>query len=393
MADHPDVSDTREVADVAIIGAGVIGCSVAFHLTRLGCRNVLLIDKEPLPGSGSTSKANGGIRAQFTTDVNIAMSLASMDILDALADEIGEPPVYRKAGYLFLTSDPGRFSAMKTAAAFQRARGVSVEVLDAEGVRAKAPYAAGEIAGGTFGARDGFIDAGALTNFFLREATRAGVRTRYGAEVTAIVRDGSGTFRLTTTAGALRASAVVDAAGPFAGRVAALVGADVPVVPVRRHILISGPCKSLPPVIPMTIDADTGVLIRREGNRVLIAYSNPDEPPGFNSAFDPDFPLRIAEHVDARFPAVGEAGLDIRRSWAGLYEVTPDHHAVIGPVSGVPGFFVVAGFSGHGIMHAPAAGRAAAEMLVGGRSESIDVSALSLERFARGEAIHETMVL
>jgi len=151
MSDH---------ADVAIIGAGVIGCSVAFHLARRGCTNVLLIDKEPLPGSGSTSKANGGIRAQFTTDVNIAMSLASMDILDGLADEIGEPPVYRKAGYLFLTSDPARLSAMTTAVAFQKARGVSVEVLDAEEVRAKAPYAAGEIAGGTFGPRDGFIDPG-----------------------------------------------------------------------------------------------------------------------------------------------------------------------------------------------------------------------------------------
>ncbi|MEO8586303.1 MAG: FAD-dependent oxidoreductase [Acidobacteriota bacterium] len=386
-------ADRVAVADVAIIGAGVIGCSVAFHLARLGCTNVLLIDKEPLPGSGSTSKANGGIRAQFTTDINIAMSLASMDILDALEDEIGEPPVYRKAGYLFLTGDQARFSAMTTAAAFQEARGVSVEVLDAAEVRARAPYAAGEIAGGTFGPRDGFIDPGALTNFFLREATRAGVRTRYGAHVTAIDRDGSGAFRLTTAAGDFRASTVVDAAGPFAGRVAALLGVDVPVVPVRRHLLLSGPCPALPPEIPMTIDADTGVLIRREGSRVLIAYSNPDEPPGFNFAFDPEFPLRMAAQLDARFPAVGDAGLDIKRSWAGLYEVTPDHHAILGPVAGVPGFLVVAGFSGHGIMHAPAAGRAAAEMLLRGRSESVDVAGLSLERFARGEAIHETMVL
>ena len=384
---------SSDSADIAVVGAGVIGCSVAFHLARLGCKNVLLIEKEPLPGSGSTSKANGGIRAQFTTEVNIAMSLASMDILDALADEIGEPPLYRKAGYLFLTGDPARFAAMAAAAVFQRARGVSVEVLDVEAVRAKAPYAAGEIAGGTFGPRDGFIDPGALTNFFLREATRAGVRVRYAAEVTAIDRDGTGAFRLTTTAGEVRAPAVVDAAGPFAGRVAALAGIDVPVVPVRRHLLISGPCTALPPVIPMTIDADTGVLIRREGSRVLIAYSNPDEPPGFNLAFDPDFPLRIAAALDARFPAVGEAGLDMKRSWAGLYEVTPDHHAILGGVAGVPGFLVAAGFSGHGIMHAPAAGRAAAEMLVRGRSESTDVSALSLERFARGEGIHESMVL
>jgi sarcosine oxidase subunit beta len=384
MADH---------ADVAIIGAGIIGCSVAFHLARLGGRGAVLIEKEPLPGSGSTSKANGGIRAQFTTEINIAMSLASMDILDSLADEIGEPPLYRKAGYLFLTDDARRLSAMSEAASFQRARGVLVEVLDAAGVREKAPYAAGPIVGGTFGPRDGFIDPGGLANFFLREATRAGVTTRYGAEVTAVEREPSGRFRLRTTAGEIQASMVVDAAGPFSARVAAFVGAVLPVVPVRRHLLLTGPCSSLPPMIPMTIDADTGILIRREGNRILIAYSNPDEPPGFNTSFDPDFALRIAEPLDARFPAVGEAGLDSVRSWAGLYEVTPDHHAVIGPVPGVPGFFVVAGFSGHGIMHSPAAGRAVAEMIVRGRCESVDVGPLSIERFARGDLIHETMVL
>ena len=321
------------------------------------------------------------------------MSLASMEILDALAGEIGEPPLYRKAGYLFLTGSPSRFAAMENAAAFQRARGVAVDVLDADGVREKAPYALGPVVGGTFGPRDGFIDPGGLTNYFLREATGAGVQARYGAEVTAIEREASGDLRIRTTAGEITAPVVVDAAGPFSGRVAALLGVDLPVTPVRRHILISGPCPSLPRVIPMTIDADSGVLIRREGDRALIAYSNPDEPAGFNTAFDPDFPLRVAEPLEARFPAVAAAGVDLRRSWAGLYEVTPDHHAVLGPVPGVPGFFVVSGFSGHGVMHAPAAGRALAEMIVRGKSETVDVSALSLQRFARGEAIHETMVL
>jgi len=379
--------------DVAIVGAGVIGCSVAFHLARMGQSDVVLLEKETLPGTGSTSRANGGIRAQFTTDVNIAMSLASMEMLDALEEEIGDPPLYRKAGYLFLTDEPARLSAMKEAAAFQRARGVSVEVLDADGVRERAPYAAGPIVGGTFGARDGFIDPGGLANFFLREATRAGVTAWYGAEVQGIGGDSAGGFRVQTAAGEIRAAVVVDAAGPFSARVAAFVGADLPVAPVRRHLLVSGPCPALPPTIPMTIDADTGVLIRREGNRILIAYSNPDEPAGFNLNFDPDFPLRIAEPLEARFPAVADAGLDTRRRWAGLYEVTPDHHAVIGEVPRVPGFFVASGFSGHGIMHSPAAGRAIGEMILRGQSESVDVAALSIERFARGELIHETMVL
>jgi sarcosine oxidase, subunit beta len=381
-----------ERADVAIIGAGVIGCSVAFQLARLGATRVLLLEKEALPGTGSTSRANGGIRAQFTTGANIAMSLASMDILDALAPEIGEPPMYHKAGYLFLTGDPKKLAAMEAAAAFQRARGVAVEVLDASGVRARAPYAAGPIAGGTFGPRDGFIDPGGLANFFLREAARAGVRTLYGAPVTAIT-PGAGGFALTTGAGEVSAGAVVIAAGAWSGHVAALAGVDVPVEPVRRHIFVSGPCAALPPVIPMTIDADSGVLVRREGNRVAIAWSNADEPPGFNAAFDPDFFLRFAEPLEARFPDVGAAGLDLRKSWSGHYEVTPDHHAIVGPAAAAPGLFVASGFSGHGVMHAPAAGRAIAEMIVRGRSETVDVGALGLERFRRGALIHETMVL
>ena len=381
-----------ERADVAIIGAGVVGTSVAFHLARLGSARVLLLEREALPGTGSTAKANGGIRAQFTTDVNVAMSLASMEILDALAPEIGEPPLYRKAGYLFLTGDARRLAAMESAAAFQRARGVAVEVLDADGVRARVPFAAGPVAGGTFGARDGFIDPGGLTNFFLREASRSGVRTLYGAGVSAIARTGAG-FLLKTGAGDVAAGAVVVAAGPWTGRVAALAGVDVPVEPVRRHIFVSGPCRALPAVIPMTIDADSGVLVRREGSRIAIAWSNADEPPGFNAAFDPDFFLRFAGPLEERFPSIAEAGLDLRMSWSGLYEVTPDHHAVLGPAAAVPGLLVASGFSGHGVMHAPAAGRAVAEMILHGRSEAVDVSPLALDRFARGALIHESMVL
>ena len=155
---------------------------------------------------------------------------------------------------------------------------------------------------------------------------------------------------------------------------------------------MSGPCAALPPAIPMTIDADSGVLIRREGERILIAYSNPDEPAGFNTAFDPAFAERIAGPLEKRFPAVAEAGIDRRRSWIGFYEVTPDHHAVLG-ACGVPGFFLANGFSGHGVMHSPAAGRAIAELIVRGHTETVDVSALSIGRFARDALIHEQMVL
>jgi|1185.fasta_scaffold00177_3 sarcosine oxidase subunit beta len=381
-----------ESCDVAIVGGGVIGCSIAFHLGRMGASGVRILEREPLPGAGSTAKANGGIRAQFTTEVNVAMSLASMEILDALASQMGEPPLYRKAGYLFVTGDAAKLRAMEEAVEWQRARGVTVEALGEREVRAKAPWVEGRIAGGTFGARDGFIDPGGLCNFFLREATHAGARIHYRAEVDAIERSALG-FRLRGTFGELRARTVVNAAGAWARRVAEMVGVDLPVAPVRRHILISGPCPALPPLIPMTIDADSGVLVRREGERVLIAYSNPDEPPAFNTVFDPAFGERIARPLEERFPLVSEAGIDLRRSWAGLYEVTPDHHAVLGAVPAVPGFLLANGFSGHGVMHAPAAGRAIAELIAHGRSQSVDISPLSIERFARGSLIHERMVL
>ena len=380
--------------DVVIIGAGVVGCSVAFHLTRRGGRRVAIVERERMPGTGSTSKANGGIRAQFTTKVNVAMSLRSMEILDALAPEIGEPPVYRKAGYLFLTASTERLAAMERAVAFQRSLGVTVDLLDRDDALRLAPFIEGsDLVGGTFGARDGFIDPGALAGFFLREATLAGVELVCGAGVLAIDRTGAGSFVVTTAAGKRDAGVVVNAAGAWSAAVAALAGIDLPVEPVRRHLLVTGPCSSLPPVIPMTIDADSGILIRREGDRALIAYSNADEPAGFVTAFDPSFPERIAEPLERRFPRVAEAGLDLRRSWAGLYEVTPDHHAILGEAADVPGFFLATGFSGHGIMHSPAVGEAVAEWIADGRSTSVDISPLALERFARGETIHETMVL
>ena len=383
-----------EQVDVVVVGAGVVGCSVAFHLAALGRRRVCLLETERQPACGSTAKANGGIRAQFTTGVNIRLSLASMEILDALAADIGDPPVYRKAGYLFLTADPARLETLANAAALQRSMGVDVEVLDAAAARRAAPYAAADsLVGGTFGARDGFIDPGGLASFFLREATAAGVRLQASTAVTAVRRDPSGDLAVSTPGGDLFAPVVVNAAGTRAARLAATLGVELPIEPVRRHIVVSGPCPGWPPVIPMTIDADTGILVRREGDRVAVAYANPDEPPGFDDAFDPDFPLRLAGPLEHRFPAVAAAGVDLRRSWAGLYSVTPDHHAILGAVEGHPGFVLACGFSGHGVMHAPAVGRAVAELIVTGASRSVDITPLALERFSRGEAIDETMVL
>jgi sarcosine oxidase subunit beta len=258
---------------------------------------------------------------------------------------------------------------MERAAAYQRGCGVDVEVLDAAEVRRRVPWIAGErLAGGTFGARDGFIDPGRLCGFFSSAAAHDGVSFRYGQEVVA-AEEGAGGFVLGTADGStFSAPFVVNAAGAWSARLGALLGVDVPVEPVRRHLFLTGPVRDLPPEVPMTIDADTGVLVRREGERVLVAWSNADEPPGFDTTCDPEFVLRFAEALEARFPSVAAAGIDQRRSWAGLYEVTPDHHAILGPVPERPGLLLATGFSGHGVMHAPAAGRCIAEMILRGRS-------------------------
>lgn len=379
---------------IVVIGAGVVGASVAWHLAQMGAGRVTILEREIQPGTGSTSKANGGIRAQFTTDVNIAMSLLSMEILDSLAADIGEPGVYHKAGYLFVTTQPATLAKMEDAAAFQRARGVTVDVLDNTDIRKRAPWMhIDDLVGGTFGARDGFIDPGGLCNWFLRRAAARGVAIRCNTEVTGLGTTASGGWRLLTSHGPLEADAVVNCAGPWAAGIAQLAGFELPVRPVRRHLILSGPVRDLPATIPMTIDADTGVLIRREGPAVLTAWSNADEPPGFNFSFDDDFILRFAEELEHRFPLVAAGGIDLKHSWCGLYEVSPDHHGIIGEAPGAPGFFLVNGFSGHGVMHSPAAGRVTAELILTGAARSADIAPLSPGRFARGELIHETMVL
>ena len=379
--------------DIAIIGAGVVGAGIAYHLTHMGAANIVLLEKETHPGSGSTARANGGIRAQFTTDINIRMSLLSMRILDELAADIGEPPVYIKAGYLFLTANPEKLKAMQEAVDFQKSRGVDVELLDNAGVQQLVPYVhTDDVLGGTFGSRDGFIDPGGLCNWLLRRSTAAGVKLLTETEVTAIRRHGN-SWRLTTTNEDFVADSVVNCAGPYARDIAALVGIDLPVYPVRRHLFVSGSTDAMPPLIPMVIDADTGVLIRREGPAALIAYSNADEPRGFNEKFDQEFIFRFADAFEHRFPIVADAGINFGRSWMGHYAVSPDHHAVLGPVPGAPGFHLACGFSGHGVMHAPATGRCMAELLLNGASTSVDTEQLSVERFASGSLIHETMVL
>lgn len=379
--------------DVILIGAGVIGCSIAYQLCKLGLTSVLLLEREEFPGMGSTSKANGGIRAQFTTEINVRMSLLSMRLLDEMNEDMRSQSGYNKAGYLFMTAEPAHLQQLEKNVRFQQQYGAAVELLTAREIADRVPFVkTDDLVGGSFGSRDGFIDPNGLTNAFFTRALAMGARSLQQTAVIDVLRQGKRVIGVKTSGGDFFAETVVNCAGPEASVVANMAGAELPVQPVRRQIAVTGPIDTLPRLIPMTIDMDTGLLIRREGDAVSVAYSNPEEPPGLNQKFDPEFLEVIAPKMLRRFPILEPAGVNFSRCRAGCYEVTPDHHAIIGE-SGVPGFLLCNGFSGHGVMHAPAAGLAVAELIVKGRSENIDIAPLSLQRFAEGNLLHEGAVL
>lgn len=379
------------MAEVAIVGAGVIGLAVARELGRAGLTDVVVLEREAAVARGSTSRANGGFRAQFTTRPNVEFSRFSIDELERLEAETGLCSL-RQVGYLLMTgTEPGEHG-LRAAYELQRSLGVPTEWLTPEGILAKAPFVRPHgLLAGTFHARDGLLDPYGVARAMGQQARAAGIRILTGAGVRTIRRTGVG-FELEHALGRERASWVVNAAGPDAAEVAAMLGVEVPVEPVRRNLAFAPAPPGEP--IPMCVDLDTGVLVRREGSGAyVIAYSNPDDPPGRETSVDPAFFEELAERVGNRFPFLEELPIDRSRSWAGLYPETPDHHAIIGQAPGVPGFVLCVGFGGHGIMHAPAAGRAVAELIALGRCETFDLRPLRPERFAEGDLVVEAAVL
>ena len=384
----------RNTADVIIVGAGVAGCSVAFHLGTLGIRNVVLVEKEPAAGQGSTARANGGIRAQWSTPINIECSKYSIAAFERFGDETGGDCGLLQAGYLFMTaSEPGE-KGLSLNFALQQKLGVPNRWLAPEEISELAPYVrADDLRCGTYSPKDGFIDPHGTTEGYLRAAQRQGARLITGSQALEVIRDSQGVMGVRTTTGPIYSRAIVNAAGPFAGILAQRAGIEIPLRPYKRMLACSEETAGAARIIPMTVDLDTGLLIRREGTGILFAYSDPNDPSTFDTSFDPAFLETVSGKASHRFPFLSDARIHPRRCWAGLYPETPDHHAILGPVPELPGFFLAVGFGGHGIMHAPATGRAIAELIAWGQCRFLDISALRLERFREGNLIVETTVL
>jgi sarcosine oxidase subunit beta len=384
-----------ETADVVIIGSGIVGSSVAYHLAEAGCANVLVIEREAHQGKGSTGKSMGGVRAQFATTVNIQMSRYSIDFFATFDEQLGYPADYRPHGYLFCATNERHLEYLKANRERQLTHGVkNVELVSRENIATMLPQLrADDIVGGTYCPTDGFVDPHSVMMGFMLKARERGVRLWLDTAVTGIEVDNQSVTGVTTTRGLVSTPVVVNAAGAWAAGIAQMAGVELPVAPLRRQLVPTEPFAGLPKRFPMVIDMSTGFHFRREGQGILLAWNDPEETPGFKTDFDNSFVEKILTRAAYRVPCLAEAEVNPRRAWGGLYEMTPDHHAIIGPAPNVKGLFFVNGFSGHGVMHSPASGRITADLILQGKSELIDVAKLSVERFAEGRVLEETAIL
>ena len=377
----------ERTADVVIVGAGVMGASVAWHLTMLGCRSVVLLDRAPTTGTGSTGRATGGFRAQYASPVNVRLSLLSREKLRHFQEATGGDCGYQPVGYLFLAADELQLGMLRDAIAVQRAAGlVESEIVALDDIaRLNPSIVLDRVVGASFGATDGYIRPLGILQGYLDAAVRAGAEVLYGTTPVSFERDGDRITSVTTGSGRIAASHVVNATGAWAADLAQLAGLSLPVTPVRRQVAITAPTAALPPSTPMTIFAEDGFHFRVRDGRVLLLW--PVETTGadrYDTTFDAAWLDGVITRAHHRVPALRPVPIDRAGCWCGLYEMSPDHHAILGAAPGLANFWLINGSSGHGVMHAPALGQLLAEMILGGDATSLDVHALRPGRFLEG---------
>jgi len=337
----------------------------------------------------------GGVRAQFSMPISIQMSLYSIPFFNTFDEMVGHPSGYRSQGYLFVATEPRHMAYLQENYARQIAAGLTtVQLLCPEDVRRISPeIRSDDVIGGSFCSTDGFVDPHSVMMGFMLKAMEEGVELLRDTEVTGIQVDRRGVCAVETNQGTIAGRTVVNAAGPWAGKVAQLAGVDLPVEPLRRMLVPTEPFDKVRHESPMVVDMATGFHYRPEGLGLLLAWNDPEETPGFKTSFDRGFIEKVLTRGVSRLPVLEEAEVNPKRAWAGLYEMTPDHHPVIGQVKSLPGMYLANGFSGHGVMHSPATGRIVADLITAGHSDLVDTEVLGVERFAEGRLLHETAVL
>lgn len=374
---------------VVIIGAGVVGCSLAFHLALYGFCDVTVVDSG-LVGEGSTSKATGGIRQQFSSEINASIAHEAVCYFENFAERVGERFDFRQHGYLFLLGSAEQRQQFERNTAMQQRLGVDVRLLATDDVDQLVPgvNTAG-LHGAAYCPSDGSGSPADATAAFARQARRRGVHILQNERATAVDRAGDGSVRgVQTTGGTHPASLVVNAAGPWARRVGSMVGLDLPVEPHPRQAFGIGPLPQLSADMPMIVDLASGAYLHPEVHGGIVGGNDRDTPAGEEASVRWELVEPLTTALVHRIPWMSNA--DIRTGWCGLREMTPDDHAIVGPCD-VPGWWNLVGFSGHGFMQAPVIGDHVARHLLG-REDARDLSALHLRRFAEGSTAAEATV-
>ncbi|MFC9927880.1 NAD(P)/FAD-dependent oxidoreductase [Streptomyces sp. NPDC127190] len=377
-------------ARVVIVGGGVMGTSIAYHLARAGVPDVVLVERDEL-AAGSTSKAAGGVRAQFSDELNIRLGARSLAAFARFERETGQDIGLHRVGYLFLLSTPEQVASFEAGVRLQNSLGVPSRLITPEEARRLSPLIRTDgLLAAAYSPDDGHCTPEAVVHGYATAARVRGARVLRHTEVTGIELRGTTITAVATTRGRIETGTVICAAGAWSRALGALVGVELPVRPLRRQIAVTEPVRDLPPTLPMTIDFTTSLYFHREGPGLLLGMSDPDETPGFATGTHDRWIPGLCAAMEQRAPAL----LELRRTggWAGLYEVTPDHNALIGEAGSVSRFLYATGFSGHGFLQGPAVGELVRDLYLG-RTPFLDVRPLSADRFAAGAARPETNVV
>ena len=378
-------------ADIVIIGGGVMGASAAYHLAKRGMKNIVLLEKEEFFGTGATGRCAGGVRYQFSTEINVKLSIESLPMIERFRDEIGQDVNYRQCGYLLIATDEKDATTFRHNVELQNGLGVQTQLLSGDEVRARLPLMKFEDAiAGTFNQKDGIVDPNGVVAGYVSAAQKMGVKAFTRAEVTGICVSGAEVEAVETTEGVIQTHMILNAAGPWAGQIGEMAGVQIPIVPVRRQMFTTNPLNEIPEDFPFVIDFAQSLYFHREGEGLLIGMSNQEEKPGLEQNVDEEFEFINLEAAIARMPLLERASRVSH--WAGLYEITPDAHPIFGG-SNLKGFTICAGFSGHGFMHGPVAGKLMTEYILDGKFSTLDVSMLDLARFEEGRLIKEYNVV
>ena len=369
----------KRQAEVVVIGGGVIGTSIAYHLARAGVRDVVLVERDEL-AAGSTSKAAGGVRAQFSDGLNVQLGARSLEAFDRFAEDTGYDIGLHRVGYLFLLSTPEDVASFETGVRLQNSLDVPSRMIDPAEARRLSPLISTEgLLAAAYSPDDGHCTPEAVVHGYASAARAHGATILRHTDVTGIETHGDTITAVVTTLGRIDTNTVICAAGAWSKGIGAMAGVDLPVQPLRRQIAVTEPVTGLPPDLPMTIDFTTSLYFHTEGPGLLVGMSDPDERPGFATDTHDRWIPRLADAMRRRAPDL----LELRRTggWAGLYENTPDHNALIGEATSVSRFLYATGFSGHGFLQGPAVGEVVRDLYLG-HVPFVDVSPLSAGRFA-----------